>query len=208
MWRVSTASTRVWYVAYGSNMHAERFACYVRGGTPEGGTRAYPGCRDKSEPERWVPVLVPGQMYFAGKSTVWGGGMAFYDPTATGDVPCRAYLVTAEQFADVAEQEMHRRPGADLDLTEVLASGTAQLGPGLYETLVYAGPHEGLPLLTFTAPRRIEDARLNAPSTAYLNHLGKGLAETHGWSAERITSYLSTRAGARPPGDPVDAGSA
>jgi len=199
VWRVSTASSeRVWYVAYGSNMHAERFACYVRGGRPRGGSRTYPGCRDKREPERWVPVLVPGQMYFAGKSTVWGGGMAFYDPTAAGGVPCRAYLVTAGQFADVAAQEMHRKPDVDLELTEVLARGTVRLGPGVYETLVCAGWLEELPLLTLTAPRRIEDAALNPPSAAYLHHLGEGLAETHGWSAGRITTYLATRAGASP----------
>jgi len=187
---------RVWYVAYGSNMHAERFGYYLRGGRPPGGARLYPGCRDTREPERRVPVMLPGQLYFAEESAVWTGGMAFYDPTATGVIPARAYLVTSRQFADVAAQEMHREPGTDLDIAEVIDRGTVQLGPGRYETLVCSGRLDGLPLLTFTAPWRIEEAALNPPSPAYLRHLAAGLAEAHGWSAERIDEYLSTRAGA------------
>jgi hypothetical protein len=185
-------------VAYGSNMHAERFGCYLSGGRPPGGARVYPGCRDPREPERRVPVMLPGQLYFAGESAVWTGGMAFYDPTAAGTVPGRAYLVTAQQFADVAAQEMHREPGTDLDLTGVLSRGTARLGPGRYETLVCFGWLDELPMLTFTSPCRIDEADLNPPSAAYLQHLAAGLAEAHGWSADRIATYLSTRPGAQP----------
>jgi hypothetical protein len=156
----------------------------------------YSGCRDARAPERQVPVTLPGQLYFAEESAVWTGGMAFYDPTAAGEMPGRAYLVTVQQFADVASQEMHREPGADLDLTDVLSRGTARLGPGRYETLVHPGRLDGLPMLTFTAPWRIREAALNPPSAAYLRHLGEGLAEAHGWPADRIAAYLSTRAGA------------
>ena len=46
----------VWYVSYGSNMSAARFACYVEGGRPPGGTRTNPGCRDRTPPVRDVPV--------------------------------------------------------------------------------------------------------------------------------------------------------
>ena len=45
---------------------------------------------------------------FAGASRVWHGGMAFYDRAARGVVAGCAYLVTTEQFADVAAQR--RRP--------------------------------------------------------------------------------------------------
>lgn len=193
---MSTPEERVWYVAYGSNMHAERFGYYLRGGRLPGNALVYPGCRDRSEPERRVPVMLPGRMYFAEESVAWTGGVAFYDPTASGTMPARAYLVTAGQFADVAAQEMHREPGVDLDLAEVLAHGTARLGPGDYETLVCPGRLEGLPLLTFTAPWTIGKAALNPPSAAYLRHLAAGLAEAHGWPAERVAEYLSTRPGA------------
>jgi hypothetical protein len=179
-------------------MHAARFGIYLSGGQPPGGALVYLGCRDTREPERQVPVMLPGQLYFAGESKVWTGGMAFYDPTAAGTVPGRAYLVTAQQFADVAAQEMHREAGTDLDLTEVLARGTARLGPGRYETLVRVGWLDELPMLTFTAPGRVKDADLNPPSAAYLRHLAAGLVEAHGWSADRIARYLSTRPGAQP----------
>jgi hypothetical protein len=198
--QVSTLKTQVWYVAYGSNMHAERFGCYLRGGRPPGGARLHPGCRDTSEPERRVPVTLPGLMYFAEESAIWTGGVAFYDPTAAGETPARAYLVSEQQFSDVAAQEMHREPGTDLDLAAVLADGTARLGDGRYETLVCAGRLDGLPLLTFTAPWRIDRAALNPPSAAYLRHLAAGLAEAHGWPAERIDTYLSSRPGAQGPG--------
>jgi hypothetical protein len=149
----------VWYAAYGSNMCAARFACYVAGGRPVGGTRVYPGCRDRRMPERSVGVLLPGQLYFAGESRVWGGGMAFYDPLAPGELPARAYLVRVSQFADIVAQEMHRvpgegaaAPGADLDLRMVLATGRAVIGLGRYETLVCSGTLDRRPVLTFTAP--------------------------------------------------------
>lgn len=145
------APDRVWYTAYGSNLHRDRLTCYLAGGRPPGARRSYPGCRDHSPPLATVPVLLPGQLYFALESKTWTGGMAFYDPFDEGELPARAYLLTAEQFADIAAQEMYRAPGTDLDLTGVLRTGRAQLGPGRYETLVCPGQLDGHPMLTFTA---------------------------------------------------------
>ena len=89
----------VWYVAYGSNLCRERFGCYLAGGTPVGGMRRYDGCRDAREPLEDVSLDAPGALVFAGRSTVWGGGMAFYDGGTDGQVACRGYLVAVEQFA-------------------------------------------------------------------------------------------------------------
>src|SRR4051812_46926456 len=100
----------VWYVAYGSNMHADRLTCYLAGGQPAGAGRTYPGCRDTRPPRDTAPVLVPGGIYFALESLTWSGGMAFYDPDLPGEVAARAYLISAAQFADIAAQEMHRPP--------------------------------------------------------------------------------------------------
>src|SRR3954467_542512 len=104
---------RVWYVAYGSNLALDRFRCYLAGGRPVGGMRVYAGCRDTREPERIVSLQIPGGLGFAGESGVWGGGMAFYDPSAPGLVAGRGYLVTAEQLGDIAAQEMRREPGGE-----------------------------------------------------------------------------------------------
>ncbi|MEU4746046.1 histone deacetylase, partial [Actinosynnema sp. NPDC023658] len=127
------SSRSVWYVSYGSNMHAARFACYLGGGTPVGAARGYPGCRDAAPPLDSRAWEVPGGIYFATHSPVWLGGRAFYDPDLPGTAAVRAYLVTTAQFSDVAAQEMYRDPGVDLDLTAVPAGGRHALGPGRYE---------------------------------------------------------------------------
>ncbi|MFI9005637.1 histone deacetylase [Actinosynnema sp. NPDC053489] len=181
----------VWYVSYGSNMHADRFARYLAGGTPVGATRGHPGCRDRDPPRETRPVEVPGGIYFATESPVWLGGRAFYDPDLPGAVAARAYLVTAGQFADVAAQEMYRDPGVDLDLTTAVAAGRHALGPGRYETLLHLGGHDGHPALTFTAPWSSADVAHTKPSAAYLAVLASGLAEAHGRPAEWIARYLA-----------------
>jgi hypothetical protein len=186
----------VWYAAYGSNMHLDRLNFYLAGGRPPGGRRAYPGCRDTRPPREMIPVLLPGRLYFALESMVWTGGMGFYDPLDPGEMPARAYLLTASQFADIAAQEMHQEPGEDIDLSAVLAEGRACLGEGRYQTLVCPGALDGCPVLTFTAPWRSAEARLNKPSGAYLRNLASGLRESHGWTRERIADYLAGRPGA------------
>lgn len=187
----------VWYAAYGSNMHQYRLSYYLRGGRPPGNARTYPGCRDPRPPGRALPVMLPGQLYFAMESAAWTGGMAFYDPDASGETPAGASLLTAGQFADIAAQEMRRQPGSDLNLRELLVSGRIRLGPGRYETLVCAGLLDGCPVLTFTAPWRSHEVEPTAPSAAYLRHLASGLAEAHAWAPLRIARYLAGRPGVR-----------
>ncbi|MFF4811313.1 histone deacetylase [Micromonospora chersina] len=188
----------LWYVAYGSNLHAARLDRYLRGGRPSGGLRTYPGCRDCRPPRRTAPGLIPGGVYFAGESRAWTGGMAFYDPELPGRAAVRGYLVTVEQFADVAAQEMYRPPGTDLDLIRVAAeTGRATLGPGRYETLLRVGTRDGLPMLTFTAPHRASEVDWTSPAPVYLGMLARGLREAHGWDVAAITGYLAARPGVR-----------
>ncbi|MFI6046766.1 histone deacetylase [Nocardia sp. NPDC051321] len=191
-----SADDLVWYAAYGSNMHLSRLRCYLTGGTPEGGARTVPGCRDPAEPVRSVPLMLPGLLYFATESLVWTGGRAFYDPDGPGQTAARAYLLTVAQFSDIVAQEMYRLPGTDLDLTEAITNGRALLGPGRYETLSYAGTLESRPILTCTAPWRHTDLPGNSPSPTYLRHLAAGLIESHCWTIETTATYLATRPGA------------
>lgn len=114
----------IWYTSYGSNMHLDRLASYIAGGA----ARRYPGCRDRRPPVRSVPVELQGRLYFATESPVWTGGRGFYDPAASGRTRVCAHLVTAQQFSDIAAQEMHREPGRDFDLAEVLRSGRDTVG--------------------------------------------------------------------------------
>lgn len=181
----------VWYVSYGSNTHADRFARYLRGGRPAGAARDHPGCRDASPAARSRGLEVPGGIYFATRSPVWLGGRAFYDPDLPGTAAARAYLITTGQFSDVAAQEMYRDPGVDLDLGGVLSARRHVLGEGRYETLVHLGEHDGHPALTFTAPWGAHEVAHTAPSAAYLAVLADGLRETHGWSTDRVAAYLA-----------------
>jgi len=188
--------SQVWYVSYGSNMSLPRFACYLRGGTPPGGTRRNPGARDPRLPERTVAVDLPGTVYFAGHSPQWGGGVAFYDHTRPGFTAARAYLVTAEQFADVAAQEMYREPRADDPLVELVLApirdGRHEVGPGRYETLVDVGRVDGSPLLTFTSPHGMDHVEHTPPAAAYLAMVADGLRESRGWDDDQVASYLSS----------------
>lgn len=186
----------VWYVSYGSNMSAERLACYIEGGRPPGGTRTNPGARDRRLPERSVPVDLPGTVYFAGQSPQWGGGVAFYDHETPGWTAARGYLLTAGQLADIAAQEMYRVPQDGDPLEEIvlgpLEGGRHEVGPGRYETLVEVGRHEDVPLLTFTAPHGVDHVEHTAPSEAYLDAVRLGLRESRGWDDERLATYLDS----------------
>ncbi|MEV5339242.1 histone deacetylase [Streptomyces sp. NPDC052676] len=177
-------------------MHLDRLAAYIRGGRPPGAVREYPGCRDPAMPVRSVPVELTGAMYFATESPVWSGGRAFYDPEVDGRVPARAHLVTVGQFADIAAQEMYRAPDVDLDLEGVLTSGRAVLGDGRYETLVCAGQVDGMPVLTFTAPWRMNDVQWVPPSAAYVRFLAAGLLSAGAWDLEAVASYVAACPGA------------
>lgn len=187
--------SHVWYVSYGSNMCAARFSCYIVGGLPPGGTRPNPGARDRRLPERTIPVDLPGTVYFAGDSPQWGGGSAFYDHDTPGRAVARGYLVTAEQFADIAAQEMYRLPAEGDPLADLVLSpldgGRHQVGPGRYETLLDLGEHDGMPLLTFTSPHGLEHVEHTRPSESYLSMVRDGLRESRGWGDEEISAYLS-----------------
>jgi hypothetical protein len=189
------SESHVWYVSYGSNMSAARFACYIEGGIPPGGSRANPGARDRTLPERTVPVDLPGTVYFAGDSPQWGGGSAFYDPETPGRAAARGYLVTAEQFADIAAQEMYRLPRDGDPLAELLRSplddGRHELGPGRYETLLDLGEYDGLRMFTFTSPHGLDHVEHTRPSESYLAMVSDGLRESRGWGEAEIAAYLS-----------------
>ncbi|MFJ3965976.1 histone deacetylase [Streptomyces sp. NPDC090036] len=186
----------VWYASYGSNMHMDRLAAYIAGGTPPGATRTYPGCRDHRAPERSIAVEMEGRLYFATESPVWTGGRGLYDPTAPGRMRGRAHLVSVGQVSDIAAQEMYEQPGQDLDLTAVLRDGRDELGPGRYETLICPGTIEGIPVLTFTAPWSLEDVDFLHPSAAYLRYLAAGLLESGPWEEQDIAEYLAACPGA------------
>ena len=190
----------VWYVAYGSNLGLARFRCYLSGGRPAGGLRSYPGCRDRRPPARDLGLEVEGGIVFAGESGAWGGGMAFYDRGAPRRVACRAYLVTADQFADVTAQEMRRPPGGEFarDLAGLLPDVESfhVMGPGRYETITRLGELEELPMFTVTHGD-VADLVPAAPTAPYLRWIAAGLRESHGWGPDRVAGYLAEAPGVK-----------
>ncbi|MEU6978358.1 histone deacetylase [Streptomyces sp. NPDC046371] len=164
--------------------------------------------RDPAAPVASRGVVMPGVVYFATESPVWGGGRAFYDPAADGSVYARAHLIGLGQFADLAAQEMYRLPGAEteaetdiglglgLDLDEVVRRGRVRLGPGRYETVVRVGEVGRVPMVTFTAPWRVGEVELRRPSGPYLRHFVRGLRAVGGRSDLRIARYLAACPGA------------
>ena len=158
---------QVWYVSYGSNMSRARLDCYLRGGRPDGGARTYVGARDPRGPAARIAVRLPGAVYFAGESRVWGGGRAFYDPDLPGDTAACAYLLGGEQFVDIHAQE-----------------------PPCYDRILDVGVRGDVPMCTFTAAVGRVDVVGAAPSAAYLTAMATGLREVFGWSAGQAQAYL------------------
>ncbi|RLV51112.1 histone deacetylase [Nocardioides mangrovicus] len=185
----------VWYAGYGSNLDPARFGFYLGGGRPPGARRAVPGARDSTPPRRTRPVELHGEMVFGWESPTWGGGISFFDATgtstsaSTSTVLATAYLLTSEQFSDVAAQEMHREPGTLLQLDQVLATRSHAYGPGRYETVHLVGEIDGSPVLTFTCDDP-EHLPRNAPAGAYLATLTRGLRAVHGLADDDVASYL------------------
>lgn len=184
----------VWYVAYGSNMRAARLACYIAGGRPRGARHTYLGCRDRSSPRPGIGVRLPGCLLFAGSSRVWGGGMAFYNPDAGGELAARAYQLTFGQLSDVVAQERRCAVGDDL----VLGHGRHlrwALSPDGYETLIHVGERDGVPMFTLTSLRDLEPA---PPSAAYLRTILGGLGEAFAWTPHERAQYLHEAPGVGP----------
>ena len=170
---------------------------YLEGGVPPGGKRTNPGAREQPPPRRSVPVDLPGALYFAGDSPQWGGGVAFYDhdgepegaPTAA-----RAYLITAQQFADMAAQEMYRVPQEGDPLVEVVLGGHRRgAAPRRSRSLRDArggGPAGGAPMLLFTSPHGIDHVEHTQPSAAYLGTLATGCRSRAQWDDEEVSAYF------------------
>ena len=184
----------VWYVAYGSNMHAARFDCYISGGRPPGARRTYLGCRDQSPPDRDSGIRLTGGLSFAGSSTVWGGGIAFYNPHADGELAARAYLLTFGQLSDVVAQETRRPVGSELAL-DTGVDRRWQVSSYVYETLLHVGDRDGLPMFTITS---LQDLEPTPPSAPYLRTMLDGLGETFGWTADERAHYLVRAPGVAP----------
>lgn len=183
--------TRVWYLAYGSNINAARFLRYLQGGPPE------PGARDATPPLSSAWTTVPHRLMFGLESKRWnGGGVAFLDTAEAGSAASaivRAWDITTEQFEDVCAQENRTDVGTPLDWA-ALAKGPVTLDHASPYRYVLPVAVDGLPIdqpaITFTSPEPIPP---NPPGETYLNTIRAGLADHPDLNAEAVDAYLGLR---------------
>jgi hypothetical protein len=187
----------IWYAAYASNLLARRFLLYLTGGVLAENGRDHAGARDPSPPAEVVPLLLPGQVYFATESATWGGGRALFDPDEPGSVALgRGYLITEEQFLDVVAQEMRIDPVVfNGKRVPVRLGERTVIGPGHYETLACVDQLDGYPVVTMAAPWKMRDVPLLAPSAAYRAMIAEGLAETYTHAVDLVRGYLDSLPG-------------
>jgi len=188
---------RVWYASYGSNLKRSRFMCYIQGGVPEGWMESNDGSRDKNPPLDSRPKSLNVDLYFAGRSSVWGGGGVAFIRTGTKHSVTlgRMYLITDEQFNDVVMQENSRAVDGSrfVPAFDDLVRTPESILPGnpWYGKLLNIGTEEGYPILTFTTARTDILPNPNAPSEQYLKTIASGVKQTYPeMTEEKISDYL------------------
>lgn len=175
-------TTTVLYVAYGSNLHPDRFNCYVSGGTPTGATRTYHGCADPTPHGTAVALHIPHRRFFAGNSRIWNGGAAFIDPEPGEHhrTPAVGYPIAADQLRDIIAQENGGEAG-DLNTLELPEPGEhARIATNhWYDLLIGLQVPDGRHGITFTAATP-PAPNPNTPSPAYLDTIRTGISIHHG----------------------------
>ena len=169
----------VWYVGYGSNLHEQRFLCYITGGTPSFGGKPNKGCKDKTPPTENKSMIIPYKLYFAlpgtnTSTTTWGtGGVAFIDPKKNQAVNtfCRMWKLTTQQYQEVKDQE----------------------GISWYNNEIPLGYDCGIPIYTVTNGAVLPNVL--CPSDAYIKTIVLGLRETYKLSDKDIAQYLMGKDG-------------
>lgn len=143
-----------------------------------------------------MPVVIAHRRYFARTSTVWGGGIAFVDPTSAPGTVTRgvAYRITIEQLVDVAAQENGGRAG-DLELPDGLPRPGAVVAlPGAarsYDTVVGLEPVDGQPAVTLTSATLLVPE--TEPAPAYVELIVGGLMAHHGITRAEAWAELRAR---------------
>lgn len=186
-----TADTPIWYASYGSNILEERFLCYIRGGRPEGSQKVYAGCRDQTLPADKEEIYINSQLYFAKNSKSWkGGGVCFISNDFSPNIQTlgRMYLITAQQFVEVFEQETDSK-SMKIDFNEVRRHGSLIVkDPSWYGNFIYLGDQYQSPIFTFTNRQNLTD--FTRPDETYLKIIIRGIQETYGLGTQEIIDYF------------------
>lgn len=157
-----------WYVTYGSNLDPNLLGRYLPGAT--------------GRESRWVQD--DRDLYFAGTSGLWDGGVAFLSLTAGSGDPAqlRAYAATESELATVlrGENGQSELELPDLgalavgDHVEAAAPLSADGRLGKYNAILRLADIDGSPAYTVTTSRNLPR---RAPSTQYLAAIRGGLLD-------------------------------
>lgn len=201
----------LWYAAYGSNVNRDRFMEYITGGTSRYTGLKMSGCRNKEAPIRDYALALNRELYFARMADAWGGAVAFVQPAPSKSQTLgRAYLITEEQFLDVASQENGRRPGdkemgfdyAYAEKNEVSffhrsdPSRPAGQGGLWYGRVLRVGTRESWPVFTMTAEWE-GYADVNPPSRSYVKCIADGIRQLGKISEAALVEYFLGKVGVR-----------
>ena len=175
----------IWYVAYGSNLSRARLQAYLDRGP------------DPTPPRVDRPVVIGHDLFFAGESVIWGGGRGYVDhaPLDPPATLARAWLLTRAQWAALHARESGPGHYTGTDPGTLAKGEVRVVGKGRYDALIGLGHHEGVPVVTFTGPDRLDLTTCTRPDAAYLRAIATGLAEAHGLTVDRVAAYLASRPG-------------
>jgi hypothetical protein len=191
-------NTHIWYASYGSNISSDRFMCYIQGGKPEGATRTYKGCTDKTPPIAEKPIQIPHELYFAKEAGVWnGGGVCFINPVENelNETLGKMYLISHQQFIELVQQENNASKPLEIDFEKAQNQKSLIIKKdGWYGNLLHLGEEWDAPIFTFTIENYLL-SEINAPNLHYLKTIVKGLLATHRLSPSELEAYFLPKKG-------------
>jgi len=187
----------VWYLGYGSNLEKQRFLCYIVGGQPRGSNKVYDGARDKTPPLFSNKFIINHDLYFSKNSSAWNnGGVAFIDVELSNSAKtlARVYLITRQQFEDVARQETSSDNVLPIAFGQAIQNGfTIFKSPSWYGNVLNIGTKKGCPILALTSENTIQE--YVKPDPAYLLTIMRGIHEVFKITPKEMASYFSRKRG-------------
>lgn len=188
----------IWYASYGSNISFERFMCYIQGGKPEGATKTYQGCTDKTPPLDQKPIKIPHELYFAKVAGVWnGGGVCFINPEKSKNAGTlgNMYLITRQQFLELVQQENNAKEIIEIDFEKAQKEKSIAIKEkGWYGNLLCLGEKDNAPIFTFTNEKFLAN-EINSPNQHYLKTIIKGLINTYQLNHTELEAYFLSKKG-------------
>jgi len=173
------ATDPIWYVAYGSNLLADRFESYILGCGDDAVWGGHRGSADATLPAGDRQVVVPHPVYFGGHSRRWDGACCFCPVEPLGDdrlpVVGRAWLVTWGQMVDIVAQE-NGLPTSAAMLPDLVPEpgATVRVLDGVIDLLLGMDDIDGHPACTLASTNLPPAA---PPSPSYRRVLAAGMAE-------------------------------